>query len=104
MVMYPYILETLEMPEAVQGNEGGWTSGTGEWKEHSSCRHAFGTNKQVRGEDGSWVAVSFIVYCPQGTDQVDQGTMIRVKSGDTVKAEGKALFSFKGRLNTRVWV
>lgn len=104
---FPYQLYVFRENESTQSSKGDWIQSPGAWEPYSICRHDDAKGKSIKGEDGSVIAASLVVYMPSGKPVVASGKKIKITSRSDESVElmsGRVLFSVSTLLNTKIWV
>lgn len=60
--------------------------------------------EKISGEDGTHLNYSFVIYLEKDCENIDTGTLIEVKNGDTVIYSGQAVYFARNRKNCVLWV
>ncbi len=104
-VQYPYILQKLSVPPAMQDANGNFHSGGSSWITLGACRNEDGRQQKFSREDGSYLQASHLIQCPAGTLPLKAGERIKVLEKDgTLRLEGEVIYASKDRFHTRIWL
>lgn len=106
VTQYPYNLE-VEMTKESTYNEqtGTWSEESKWWKLHSECRDEMSSSgTKVLTIDGEQYEYSWVIFMPKSSKVILPGTKVRVKDGDKVRVEARAIRFSNDQLHSRLWL
>lgn len=109
MKQYPHFLFVRQVGEAVQDDEGNWSTPAENWMMHSICREETnGKGTVINGSDGKAIVFSSAVYMPRTATRISEGVEVRIMdandSDSSCRIKGVLLKFEVGQLNCRLWV
>ena len=101
---YPHTFTISWLNPPAKDENGDWVESSDPNVIKGDCR-AEGNMKGdvIRGDDGSIIGFSFLVYMPTRSDSIPFGAKVEIKMGSKT-IFGTVKGSMNGQLNTRVWV
>ncbi|WP_337043860.1 hypothetical protein [Emticicia sp. 17c] len=104
-MQYPYQLQKLVRPEALQNATGDFESGAPQWVDVCQCRNENSRQEAFHRADGTYLKATHLIQCPSGNWPVYAGDRLRVlDTTQHIRLEAEVIYCAHDYFHTRIWL